>query len=147
MLLLLFGIGAFAAIILGEALSEWLSRLSITPDVCMVLVLGLDALQIASLFSWITLPLFTLLFGAASALEGMEMFGSFAVSGRARMPILLAAVPTHFFLCVWGLNTAVQMKRILNGRKDAGKLIPGSLLLMLTGIAACAWLMCLLVKQ
>ena len=147
LLLFLFGIGAFAAIVTAELFPEWISRLPITPAVCMILVLGLDSMQIASLFSWITLPAFTLLFGAASALEGMRIIGLRAANAGKQLILFLAAVTIHFILSTWGLNTVTGLHRILTGRKESKKLIAGSLLLMLTGFAVCTWLMCLLAER
>lgn len=147
LLLFLFGIGAFSAIVTVELFPEWISRLPITPAVCMILVLWLDAIQIASLFSWITLPVFTLLFGAASALEGLRVFGPCAGNAGKQLILLLAAVPIHFILSTWGLSSVNGLHRIMNGRKESKKLILGSLLLMLTGFAVCTWLMCLLAER
>lgn len=147
LLLFLFGIGAFAAIVICQLFPEWISRLPITPAVCMILVLGLDSLQIASLFSWITLPVFTLLFGAASALEGMRTFSPRAANTGKQLLLFLTAVPIHFILSAWGLNAGNGLHRIMTGRKESRRLIPGSLLLMLTGFAVCTWLMCSLAER
>jgi len=142
LLLFLFGIGAFAAVLWGKSLVDRFSRFEITQAECVILLLGLDVSQIGSLCSRITLPVLTLLFGAAAAMEGMQIWDPDTAVGRRQLFLLLAAVPIHFFLCVWGMNLTAEMFRILKGRKGWNRVILISALLMLSGFVTCTWLIC-----
>lgn len=130
LLLLFFVFGALLGMLYRERTAEFLQLIPGSTVGCFAAILALDASMTGSLFSWLTFPLITLIFGLVAAAETSEIVTLGLDASPQRLLVLALITPLHFLLSAWSLHTAGKLRRSLCRHRHEGQMYIVSFLLM-----------------
>ena len=130
LLLLFFVSGALLGMLYRERTAEFLQLIPGSTVGCFAAILAMDASMTGSLFSWLTFPLITLIFGAAAEAEASEIVSIGLDASPQRLLVLTLITPLHFLLSAWSLHTAGKLRRTLCRQRHEGQMYIVSFLLI-----------------
>lgn len=137
LLLFFFTVGALAGILYRKETSAFLLAIPGSSVGCMVILLAFDASMTGSLLAGWSLPLVTLAFGAATAMEAEGVLALGLPLAWRQLLLLALITPLHFLLGSWNMHAASLMRRLLRGRRDGSRPYAVSCFFMISAYLVC----------